>query len=385
MIRGLKGLLALATLAALGLALRWITAGSYGAATSHDLDSLTVLAVATVAWIAYAWLALAVTTTALEQLPGVLGAAASALAALITTRTARTLLRTTLGLAAATPLTLTTAHATPADAPINRPWTEPRSTLQPTTEHPPTNEPRSTLLTGTTPNASTWRTTEPPSTVRLTGSALSTTHTQAARPQDVVPRDAHAPHDLRRDGRTEGVVPLEPRRPAPQPQTAAPDPNPSAKRTGTNTGAPADSLPQPGAAANSRSQAGAPADSQPQTGGPAEARGRRGVAGDGRVRVGVPDRPTAGAAVRYTDVRSGQPVRVPRRVVVKPGDTLWSIAATELGPQATPQDIASRWPAWYAANRQLIGPDPDLIRPGQVLRIPPPATGNPVPPTHQEK
>jgi nucleoid-associated protein YgaU len=103
------------------------------------------------------------------------------------------------------------------------------------------------------------------------------------------------------------------------------------------------------------------------------------------VRVGVPDRPTSGAATRYTDVRSGQPVRVPARVVVKPGDTLWSIAATELGPNATAEDVATRWPAWYAANRQLIGPDPDLILPGQVLRIPASATGNPVPPTHQEK
>ncbi|MEU4603025.1 LysM peptidoglycan-binding domain-containing protein [Kribbella sp. NPDC023972] len=78
-------------------------------------------------------------------------------------------------------------------------------------------------------------------------------------------------------------------------------------------------------------------------------------------------------------------MRLPARVVVKPGDTLWSIAATELGPNATPEDVAARWPAWYAANRQLIGPDPDLILPGQVLRIPAPATGNPVPPTHQEK
>lgn len=298
MIRGLKGLLAVATLAALGLALRWMTAGSYGAATSHDLDSLTVLAVATVAWIAYAWLALAVTATVLEQLPGALGAAASALSARITTQTARTVLRATLGLAAATPLTITTAHATPADAPINRPWSEPRSTL----------------LTGTPPDASTWRTTEPPSTIRLTGS------------------DPSAPTDSR-------------------PQTSTP----TDSQTRSQVGAPSDGL--------------APRD----------------VPGDGRVRVGVPDRPTAGAAVRYTDVRSGQPVRVPRRVVVKPGDTLWSVAAAELGPRATPQDIASRWPAWYAANRQLIGPHPDLIRPGQVLRIPPPATGNPVPPTHQEK
>ncbi|WP_425600034.1 hypothetical protein [Ornithinimicrobium sufpigmenti] len=34
------------------------------------------------------------------------------------------------------------------------------------------------------------------------------------------------------------------------------------------------------------------------------------------------------------------------------------------------QDIAEEWPRWYAANRELIGPDPDLILPGQELRIP---------------
>jgi nucleoid-associated protein YgaU len=95
----------------------------------------------------------------------------------------------------------------------------------------------------------------------------------------------------------------------------------------------------------------------------------------------VPDRPTAGAPTRYTDLRTGQAAGV----VVRPGDSLWSIAATELGPNATAEAIAERWPAWYAANRQLIGPDPDLLLPGQVLRTPAAATGNPVPPTHQEK
>jgi nucleoid-associated protein YgaU len=70
-------------------------------------------------------------------------------------------------------------------------------------------------------------------------------------------------------------------------------------------------------------------------------------------------------------------------VIVKPGDTLWSIAAAELGPNASYDDIAARWPDWYAVNKQRIGPDPDLILPGQVLRVP--APGDHVPPTHQEK
>jgi nucleoid-associated protein YgaU len=69
--------------------------------------------------------------------------------------------------------------------------------------------------------------------------------------------------------------------------------------------------------------------------------------------------------------------------LVQHGDTLWDLAAAELGPEATDSDIAARWPEWYAANRALIGPDPDLLTPGQVLRIP--APGHPVPPTHQEK
>jgi nucleoid-associated protein YgaU len=75
---------------------------------------------------------------------------------------------------------------------------------------------------------------------------------------------------------------------------------------------------------------------------------------------------------------------MPARVVVHPGDSLWSLAAHELGPDASAAEIAARWPEWYAANRQVIGSDPDLILPGQVLRVPAAATGH-VPPTHQEK
>ncbi len=122
MIRGLKGILALVALAGLGLGLRWMTAGSIGAANSHDLDSMAVLAVGTVAWMAYGWFVLAVLSTVLEQLPGTIGAAASAVAGRITSQTSRTLLRSALGLAAVTPLTINAAHATPpATAPSTTP------------------------------------------------------------------------------------------------------------------------------------------------------------------------------------------------------------------------------------------------------------------------
>jgi nucleoid-associated protein YgaU len=60
----------------------------------------------------------------------------------------------------------------------------------------------------------------------------------------------------------------------------------------------------------------------------------------------------------------------PHEVVVHRGDSLWSIAARGLGPDATDAEVAEAWPHWYAANRDVIGPDPDLILPGQVLRAP---------------
>jgi nucleoid-associated protein YgaU len=59
-----------------------------------------------------------------------------------------------------------------------------------------------------------------------------------------------------------------------------------------------------------------------------------------------------------------------RDVVVRPGDTLWSIAARELGPGHDAADVARAWPRWYAANADRIGPDPARIRPGERLRVP---------------
>jgi hypothetical protein len=60
------------------------------------------------------------------------------------------------------------------------------------------------------------------------------------------------------------------------------------------------------------------------------------------------------------------------QVTVHPGDSLWLIAAHRLGTDATAAQIAADWPRWYRANRSVVGADPALIRPGEVLRTPPP-------------
>ena len=53
--------------------------------------------------------------------------------------------------------------------------------------------------------------------------------------------------------------------------------------------------------------------------------------------------------------------------VVRPGDSLWSIARAHPAP---PSDVGTRWRAIWRANRDVVGDDPDLIRPGQALRLP---------------
>jgi nucleoid-associated protein YgaU len=57
-------------------------------------------------------------------------------------------------------------------------------------------------------------------------------------------------------------------------------------------------------------------------------------------------------------------------VTVRPGDSLWAIAARSLGPGSTNAEVAAEWPRWYALNRTRIGPDPDLLATGTVLTVP---------------
>jgi nucleoid-associated protein YgaU len=56
--------------------------------------------------------------------------------------------------------------------------------------------------------------------------------------------------------------------------------------------------------------------------------------------------------------------------VVHAGQSLWDLAKAELGPTADDAAVARRWPEWFQANRAVIGPDPGLLLPGQVLRVP---------------
>ena len=87
------------------------------------------------------------------------------------------------------------------------------------------------------------------------------------------------------------------------------------------------------------------------------------------------------AAVPFADQRTAtapaldwNPTAVPTStsdpVVVQPGDCLWGVAARHLPADATPAQIAQDWPSWWAANRDSVGPNPDLIHPGLELHPP---------------
>jgi Tol biopolymer transport system component len=64
--------------------------------------------------------------------------------------------------------------------------------------------------------------------------------------------------------------------------------------------------------------------------------------------------------------------RPERTVIVKPGDSLWSISEQRLGPEASPQRVYDHTYQMYALNRKRIGADPNLIFAGQRLSLPPP-------------
>lgn len=78
----------------------------------------------------------------------------------------------------------------------------------------------------------------------------------------------------------------------------------------------------------------------------------------------LPQRPV-GRLLATEVVRNALPL-----VVVAPGDSLWAIARTALGPGATDAEVASYWLQVYRLNHGVIGADPNLIHPGQQLRMP---------------
>ncbi|MGW6267253.1 LysM peptidoglycan-binding domain-containing protein [Cellulosimicrobium funkei] len=63
------------------------------------------------------------------------------------------------------------------------------------------------------------------------------------------------------------------------------------------------------------------------------------------------------------------PEAAPEVVVVR-GDSLWSIAARHLPAGSTDGQVAEAVERWHATNAHVVGADPDLVRPGQVLVAP---------------
>jgi LysM repeat protein len=67
-------------------------------------------------------------------------------------------------------------------------------------------------------------------------------------------------------------------------------------------------------------------------------------------------------AIRPGTVLAVPSAAAPARYTVAPGDTLSAVAMSLAVPGG--------WQRLYAANRQAIGPDPNVIRPGTVLNLP---------------
>jgi hypothetical protein len=57
-------------------------------------------------------------------------------------------------------------------------------------------------------------------------------------------------------------------------------------------------------------------------------------------------------------------------MMVSPGDSLWSIASHIVGPSATNEEIHTKLVAVWDLNKSRLGPDPNLIFPGQRLMLP---------------
>ena len=88
--------------------------------------------------------------------------------------------------------------------------------------------------------------------------------------------------------------------------------------------------------------------------------------------LALPDRPDSPASThRASTPRAVSTGDGPTtQVRVRAGDTLWAIAARSLPDGASDADVAAATTAWHRANVDVIGDDPDLIVPAQLL-VPP--------------
>ncbi|GAB3545523.1 LysM peptidoglycan-binding domain-containing protein [Arthrobacter tumbae] len=80
--------------------------------------------------------------------------------------------------------------------------------------------------------------------------------------------------------------------------------------------------------------------------------------------------PAGGLLVKDPRDSVSAPDAAQTEIVVQPGDSLWTLAARQLGPAASDAKIAELWPQWFAANRDVVGDNPELLQPGQILHPP---------------
>ena len=84
--------------------------------------------------------------------------------------------------------------------------------------------------------------------------------------------------------------------------------------------------------------------------------------------LSLPDRPF-GTVHRSLSDEDG-PAGDGRRHRVRKGDSLWGIAEQLLPASSSQREVDAGWRALYRVNRSVVGPDPSLIHPGTVLRVP---------------
>lgn len=81
----------------------------------------------------------------------------------------------------------------------------------------------------------------------------------------------------------------------------------------------------------------------------------------------LPDRATGAPAPAARVATSDAPASV---WTVRSGDSLWSVAERTLPSGAPASAVATRCHLLYELNRGVVGTDPDLVQPGQRLRLP---------------
>ncbi len=90
----------------------------------------------------------------------------------------------------------------------------------------------------------------------------------------------------------------------------------------------------------------------------------------------TPDWPTTTEPQNSAPDWPAAPAMADTHVVVR-GECLWHIAGDRLlaqhGRMPTDGEVAAATQAWWQANAEVIGPDPDLLLPGQVLSPPDPS------------